>query len=72
MKCAICGKEIANWGNNPYPIRKDEEARCCDECNGDFVIPARIALMGRTQEQATELIDMFDTKSFEQLKVLFS
>ena len=42
-KCCICGKEFVGWGNNPYPVVKDEDARCCDDCNMEFVIPARIA-----------------------------
>ena len=41
--CCICGKEFKGWGNNPYPVVKDEDARCCDDCNMEFVIPARIA-----------------------------
>ena len=40
--CCICGKEFEGWGNNPYPVVKDEDARCCDECNDEVVIPARI------------------------------
>lgn len=40
--CCICGKEFIGWGNNPYPVVKDEDARCCDDCNVMYVIPARI------------------------------
>ena len=40
--CCICGKEFEGWGNNPYPVVKDEDARCCDDCNVMYVIPARI------------------------------
>lgn len=40
--CCICGKEFEGWGNNPYPVVKDEDARCCDDCNAMYVIPARI------------------------------
>lgn len=43
MKCCICGREIGNWGNNPWPIVKDDpKAECCDDCNIRYVIPARI------------------------------
>ena len=32
--CCICGKECENeWGNNPWPINNDENARCCNKCN---------------------------------------
>lgn len=45
MKCCICGKQCENeWGNNPYPVNKNESARCCNECNDKFVIPARIKI----------------------------
>ena len=43
--CCICGKEFEGWGNNPWPVVKDEGAICCDECNAMFVIPARIDLI---------------------------
>lgn len=62
MKCAICGKEIENkFGNNPYPVRTDEDARCCDECNFKFVIPYRIALLGASPKQVKDLTDEIDS-----------
>lgn len=44
-KCCICGKKIIGYGNNPWPVVKDEDSVCCDSCNSDVVIPARIKLM---------------------------
>jgi len=41
-KCCICGKEFIEWGNNPYPVVEDVNATCCDDCNAEYVIPARI------------------------------
>lgn len=43
--CCLCGKEHKGFGNNPYPLCKenDFESRCCDDCNISSVIPARIA-----------------------------
>tara|TARA_R100000008_G_C3559605_1_gene155316 strand:- start:426 stop:611 length:186 start_codon:yes stop_codon:yes gene_type:complete len=41
-KCCICNLEIEGYGNNPHPIKN--EGRCCDECNGSQVVPARIEL----------------------------
>ena len=52
MKCVICsskiephynskGKVIWTEGHNPEPITS--HGRCCDKCNSDIVIPARIA-----------------------------
>ncbi len=53
MKCCICGKEIKQYGNNPEGaldekanlIKWKAEDRCCDECNVNYVIKGRIALM---------------------------
>lgn len=43
FKCCICGKIFVGvWGNNPYPVVDEEGAQCCDECNFNEVIPARI------------------------------
>lgn len=39
--CCICGRSFTGWGNNPWPVKDDGE--CCDKCNLDKVIPARIA-----------------------------
>ena len=38
--CCICEYEIEGYGNNPDPVRED--GRCCDKCNAEKVIPARI------------------------------
>ncbi len=42
-KCCICGKKFTGWGNNPAPVKLKGE--CCDECNNDYVIPARLVQM---------------------------
>jgi len=40
-KCCLCkGMMSNNWGNNPAPLRK--RGKCCDKCNADKVIPARM------------------------------
>lgn len=41
--CCICGKKFTGWGNDPWPVVEDENARCCDACNNEAVLPARIA-----------------------------
>lgn len=52
MICSICGKEFEGFGNNPYPVTKGEDDRCCDECNDKYVIPARItALKPKNSEE---------------------
>lgn len=43
--CCICGKEYEGHGNNPQPVVMDDDARCCDECNMNVVLPARIRKM---------------------------
>ena len=37
--CSICFKKYTHWGNNAWPVN---EGRCCDTCNTNIVIPARI------------------------------
>lgn len=43
-KCVICGKIFrpGEWGNNPEPIKPYSSGTCCDECNMNKVIPARL------------------------------
>lgn len=49
--CCFCGKECENeFGNNPYPVNKDENARCCNDCNMSIVLPARIKAFEVTKE----------------------
>lgn len=38
--CCICGKEFEGLGNDPQPVK--EEGECCDACNWDKIIPARV------------------------------
>ena len=44
-KCCICGKEIIGFGNNPWPVK--DSGCCCDECNSESVIQARIEMLAR-------------------------
>lgn len=39
-RCVICDELIEGRGNNPSPI--SSEGLCCDDCNFEVVIPARI------------------------------
>ena len=44
-KCCICGKRFEGYGNNPAPVR--ETGECCEKCNKNVVVPARImAIVG--------------------------
>lgn len=40
-ECEICKKDAGLFGNNPHPLPFKV---CCDECNQNNVIPARMAL----------------------------
>lgn len=47
MKCCICGKEFKEYGNNADPVCFN--GFCCDDCNINVVIPARIAKVTKKQ-----------------------
>ena len=38
-KCCICGGPLGKYGNNAEPVKS---GKCCDDCNIDVVIPARL------------------------------
>jgi hypothetical protein len=42
--------KFTGWGNNPYPVVEDADARCCDACNAEKVLPARLAQMFGSKE----------------------
>jgi hypothetical protein len=55
--CILCNKKLKDKGNNALPLA---DGRCCDECNNEKVIPARI------ENQKQEMSD--SQKSLEQLR----
>ena len=46
--CSICKERCMGFGNNPWPY---EGERCCNECNDDWVIPARLARINPKHEK---------------------
>ena len=60
MKCNLCGCEIEGWGNNPAPLIENEEDRCCDLCNGNYVIPARIYEIARGRFTDSETVRLVE------------
>ena len=50
--CCICGGEYKGWGNNPWPLSKSDDERCCDYCNGMYVIPARLRMLRNKEAKA--------------------
>ena len=39
-RCVICYEHYTGWGNNPHPVKNYGE--CCNDCNTNAVIPARL------------------------------
>ena len=39
-RCVICYEHYTGWGNNPDPVKNYGE--CCNDCNTNAVIPARL------------------------------
>ena len=73
MKCSICGEDLNGYyGNNPDPIRTADTARCCDECNSRFVIPARIILMSADMDKQIEISKKLNECSYEELCNIFN
>lgn len=42
--CSICQRQFAGMGNNAQPVN---DGRCCDECNREIVVRARIVITER-------------------------
>lgn len=47
--CCICGKEVKEYGNDPWPIK--EEGRCCNYCNWTVVLKERNRLSKLNREK---------------------
>src|SRR5262245_52351367 len=45
-ECCLCGGPFAGLGHNAWPFGTAEH-RCCNDCNEDTVIPARVELFFR-------------------------
>ena len=53
--CSLCDERKYGWGNNPYPLCEltDYDSRCCDQCDVEKVLPARLKLsLGTKKTQA--------------------
>lgn len=60
MRCNLCRCEIVGYGNNPAPLAEGDSDRCCDSCDGKYVIPARLyeITFGRfTSEEVAKLVN---------------
>ena len=55
MKCCICGKSFYGNGNNAYPLMRNRENKCCNECNNDYIIPLRmIEILAKKERNKTD------------------
>lgn len=50
-KCVICGEPITGYGNNAEPVK---HGRCCDKCNQEVVIPARLKQLSLKEDKDIE------------------
>lgn len=48
--CCICNELYIGYGNNPWPVK--DEGECCDNCNFEKVIPARLEDLRKSDEQS--------------------
>ena len=58
-KCVSCNEVMEGDGNSIRPLR-DEEGRCCDECNLKIVIPYRMIMV-----LSAKRMDSFDSEDSE-------
>jgi hypothetical protein len=52
--CSICFLPFIEWGNNAQPVN---DGRCCNDCNWNVVLPARLALHGLVTKVAEHTND---------------
>jgi hypothetical protein len=51
--CCICGNIYKDIGHNAWPIVM--EGRCCEDCNHNKVIPARVDRMHNAKDRGAEI-----------------
>jgi len=49
--CVLCGDQIQGHGNNPSPVA--EIGECCNQCNGEKVLPARLQILLQEHPRST-------------------
>ena len=68
--CVICGKEYEGYGNNAQPVK---DGKCCDKCNLEVVIPARIKKMGIKEEvedlDTTTELEIMEPETLDDLEL---
>ena len=61
-KCPICRRRYDGPGHDALPVLP---GRCCDKCNRDYVIPARMMLLRQQMEEENEKNEGGETPSDE-------
>lgn len=54
FKCALCESEAVGHGHSTWPIGHSLFERCCDECNNEFILPARKEILESNERKLTE------------------
>lgn len=54
FKCCLCNKTFHGFGNNPFPLSDGINDVCCNKCNNEKVIPARIAMLYKNKGDRNE------------------
>lgn len=62
-KCCICGADYTRYGNNAEPLVRN--GRCCGDCDGMFVIPARIFLAQGNSKAYQKIVDFINVKKVD-------
>ena len=53
VRCCFCGKIVLEErSNDTAPVDMNPRHRCCDRCNWETVIPARIIEIGEREAKA--------------------
>ena len=70
MLCSICFNDIPSvngWdsGNNAFPVN---HGRCCNDCDNNVVIPARLTMMVR--KISNETLQAMQREQFESMQRL--
>ena len=67
--CVICGKEYDGYGNNAQPVK---DGKCCDKCNQEVVIPARIKKMGLKEAEDLDIdtkVEIMEPETLDDLEL---
>jgi hypothetical protein len=63
--CCLCGNDANGFGNSARPLVA-HPAKCCDDCNAEQVLPARLAAMQAAARAEAERQLMQDTNVITQ------